>query len=87
MAQLTSGLTGGFSIDRRVEFIIPEEHRKAGVGHYVIEASCNAMFGQNGENAPDVSWVARHLYLTPAQPLLPPEQLRPYRRQPGCLVS
>lgn len=52
------GLTGGFAIDRRVEFIIPDEHRKAGVGHYYIEASCNAMFGQNGENAPDVGETA-----------------------------
>ncbi|WOO79172.1 Alpha-mannosidase [Vanrija pseudolonga] len=47
------GLTGGFGVDRRVEFIIPEEHRKAGVGHYYVEASCNGMFGQNGENPPD----------------------------------
>lgn len=47
------GLTGGHSWDRRVEFIIPDEDRKAGVGHYYIEASCNAMFGQNGEEAPD----------------------------------
>lgn len=54
--QLTvPGLTGGFGVDRRVEFIIPEEHRKAGVGHYYVEASCNGMFGQNGENPPDVS--------------------------------
>lgn len=39
------GLTGGTNVDRRAEFIIPEEHRKAGVGHYWIEASCNGMFG------------------------------------------
>lgn len=48
-------MTGAWEVDRRVDFIIPEEHRKAGVGHYYIEASCNRMFGQNGENAPDVS--------------------------------
>jgi hypothetical protein len=54
-AQLTSGLTGGWSWDRRLEFIIPEKDRKKGVGHYYIEASCNGMFGQNGENPPDVS--------------------------------
>ncbi|WOO79962.1 Alpha-mannosidase [Vanrija pseudolonga] len=39
------GLTGGTNVDRRAEFIIPEAHRKAGVGHYWIEASCNGMFG------------------------------------------
>ncbi|GMK54493.1 hypothetical protein CspeluHIS016_0110790 [Cutaneotrichosporon spelunceum] len=47
------GLTGGWSWDRRVEFIIPEKDRKKGIGHYYIEASCNGMFGQNGENPPD----------------------------------
>lgn len=47
------GLTGGFGQDRRVEFIIPDKVRKAGVGHFYIEMSCNGMFGQNGENPPD----------------------------------
>ena len=42
-----SGLTGSFGGDRRVEFIIPEADRKAGVAHYYIEASCNRMFGQD----------------------------------------
>lgn len=42
-------------MDRRVDFIIPEKDRKAGIGHYIIEASCNRMFGQNNEAPPDVS--------------------------------
>jgi alpha-mannosidase len=48
-----AGLTGGFDEARRVEFIIPDEARKAGVAHYYIEASCNEMFGQNGMDPPD----------------------------------
>lgn len=59
----SSGLTGGFNGDRRVEFIIPEEHRKAGVGHYIIEASCNGMFGQDGEMAPNVGVKVARLTL------------------------
>ncbi|EIW69817.1 hypothetical protein TREMEDRAFT_43495 [Tremella mesenterica DSM 1558] len=47
------GLTGGSDQARRIEFIIPAEDRKAGVGHYYIEASCNEMFGQNGMDPPD----------------------------------
>ncbi|KAK1922964.1 alpha-mannosidase [Papiliotrema laurentii] len=47
------GLTGGFDEARRVEFIIPDKARKAGVAHYYIEASCNEMFGQNGMDPPD----------------------------------
>lgn len=43
------GLTGGNSHDRRAEFIIPAEHRKAGSATYFIEASCNGMFGVNDE--------------------------------------
>lgn len=47
------GLTGGFGQDRRVEFIIPEAQRKAGVAHYYIEATCNKLGGQNDIHAPD----------------------------------
>jgi len=47
------GLTGGFGQDRRVEFIIPEAQRKAGVAHYFIEATCNKLGGQNDIHAPD----------------------------------
>ncbi|GAA5998647.1 alpha-mannosidase [Rhodotorula paludigena] len=38
------GLTGGFAIDRRVEFILPKDKRASGYKYY-IETSCNAMFG------------------------------------------
>jgi alpha-mannosidase len=47
------GLTGGYGGDRRVEFIIPEAQRKAGVAHYFIEATCNKLGGQNDIHAPD----------------------------------
>ena len=39
------GITGGFSWDRRVEYIIPQEAREQGVHEFVIESSCNGMFG------------------------------------------
>lgn len=42
------GITGGWGGDRRVEFIIPPEGRKAGHYEFVIESSCNGMFGQQG---------------------------------------
>jgi alpha-mannosidase len=47
------GLTGGFDGDRRVEFIIPDKERKAGIAHFYIETSCNRMDGQNGLDPPD----------------------------------
>ncbi|KAJ7781792.1 glycoside hydrolase family 38 protein [Mycena maculata] len=42
------GITGGYGGDRRVEYIIPEAARKAGVHEIVIESSCNGMFGMAG---------------------------------------
>ncbi|KAF9558502.1 glycoside hydrolase family 38 protein [Agrocybe pediades] len=39
------GITGGYGGDRRVEYIIPQEARDAGVHEFVIESSCNGMFG------------------------------------------
>ena len=39
------GITGGFGGDRRVEYIIPQEAREQGVHEFVIESSCNGMFG------------------------------------------
>lgn len=39
------GITGGFGGDRRVEYIIPPEARKAGKHDFIIESSCNGMFG------------------------------------------
>jgi len=50
---LISGLTGGNGEDRRVEFIIPDSARKAGVGHFYIEASCNGMFGADNMDPVD----------------------------------
>ncbi|GAA5840618.1 hypothetical protein JCM11251_004169 [Rhodosporidiobolus azoricus] len=49
------GLTGGFGVDRRVEFILPEGKRK-GTHRFYIEANCAGMFGNGlGEtnNPPD----------------------------------
>ncbi|KAJ4488346.1 glycosyl hydrolases family 38 N-terminal domain-containing protein [Lentinula aciculospora] len=39
------GITGGFGGDRRVEYIIPMEARKEGTHDFIIESSCNGMFG------------------------------------------
>jgi alpha-mannosidase len=58
------GLTGGFGGDRRVEFIIPEAQRKAGVAHYFIEATCNKLGGQNDIHAPDDNQYCLMLFLT-----------------------
>ncbi|GAA5936917.1 hypothetical protein JCM1841_001406 [Sporobolomyces salmonicolor] len=38
------GITGGYGIDRRVEFILPKEKRGSTYRYY-IEVSCNGMFG------------------------------------------
>jgi len=40
-----SGITGGYGGDRRVEFIIPPEGREKGSYSFVIEQTCNGMFG------------------------------------------
>ncbi|CAK5279299.1 unnamed protein product [Mycena citricolor] len=42
------GITGGYAGDRRVEYIIPAAARKAGVHHFIVESSCNGMFGMQG---------------------------------------
>jgi hypothetical protein len=42
---LPTGITGGYGGDRRVEYIIPPEARKEGVHEFIIESSCNGMFG------------------------------------------
>lgn len=52
------GITGGFGGDRRVDHIIPPSVVKAGTYEFVIESSCNGMFGVpwNGDTIapPDV---------------------------------
>lgn len=52
------GITGGFGGDRRVEYILPMEARAKGIHEFVIESSCNGMFGVpwNGDTIapPDV---------------------------------
>lgn len=47
------GLTGGFDVDRRVEFIIPPSGRKAGTYTFYVENSANGMFGINNMDPPD----------------------------------
>ena len=60
-----TGITGGFGGDRRVEYIIPPSARKAGTHAFVIESSCNGMFGVpwNGDTIapPDVRPYSLHL--------------------------
>lgn len=41
----SSGITGGYGGDRRVEHIIPREAVERGTYDVVIESSCNGMFG------------------------------------------
>ena len=52
------GITGGWGGERRVEFILPSEARRARKYDFVIESSCNGMFGVpwNGDTIehPDV---------------------------------
>lgn len=56
---LSIGITGGFGGDRRVEYIIPAEAKAQGIHEFVIESSCNGMFGVpwNGDTIapPDVN--------------------------------
>lgn len=42
---IVTGITGGYGGDRRVEYIIPAEARKKGSHEFVIEQTCNGMFG------------------------------------------
>jgi len=55
---LLLGITGGYGGDRRVEYIIPRECVIEGSHEFVIESSCNGMFGipWNGDTIqpPDV---------------------------------
>ena len=39
------GITRGFSIDRRVEVILSPKIQQKGTFDFVIESSCNGMFG------------------------------------------
>lgn len=43
--RVSIGITGGYGGDRRVEYIIPQEARDAGIHEFVVESSCNGMFG------------------------------------------
>lgn len=55
------GITGGYGGDRRVEYIIPPEAVQKGFHEFVIESSCNGMFGVpwNGDTIqpPDVRCI------------------------------
>ncbi|PCH42793.1 glycoside hydrolase family 38 protein [Wolfiporia cocos MD-104 SS10] len=66
------GITGGHGGDRRVEYIIPAEARKAGKHEFVIESSCNGMFGVpwNGDaiEPPDMN---RYFQLASADLVVP----------------
>jgi hypothetical protein len=51
------GITGEYGGDRRVEYIIPLDARKKNYHEFVIESSCNGMFGVPSSDlieAPDV---------------------------------
>ena len=42
---MPAGITGGYGGDRRVEYIIPKEFCVKETHEFVIESSCNGMFG------------------------------------------
>ena len=65
------GITGGYGGDRRVEYIIPPEARRAGVHDFVIESSCNGMFGINDINPPDMN---RYFSLASADLVVPNQE-------------
>ena len=66
------GITGGFSYDRRVEYIIPQEALEQGTHELVIESSCNGMFGVSVSDdvfdAPDMN---RYFSLASAELVVP----------------
>lgn len=77
--EIVSGITGGYGGDRRVEFILSPEVRKKGTAEFVIESSCNGMFGVpwNGDTIepPDVRTLeygsmSFGLYLAPDEQIL-----------------
>ena len=71
-SHLLPGITGGFGGDRRVEYIIPQDAREQGVYEFVIESSCNGMFGipLSGDyfNPPDMN---RYFSLASADLVVP----------------
>ncbi|KAF5362894.1 hypothetical protein D9758_007045 [Tetrapyrgos nigripes] len=69
------GITGGYGGDRRVEYIIPKEAREKGTHDFVIESSCNGMFGVpwNGDTIapPDMN---RYFSLASADLVVPNQE-------------
>ncbi|PFH50184.1 glycoside hydrolase family 38 protein [Amanita thiersii Skay4041] len=69
------GITGGYGGDRRVEYIISKEYVKAGIHEFVIESSCNGMFGVpwNGDTIqpPDMN---RYFTLASADLVVPNQE-------------
>jgi len=69
------GITGGFGGDRRVEYIIPLSAREKGTHEFIIESSCNGMFGVpwNGDSIepPDMN---RYFSLASADLVVPNQE-------------
>ena len=66
------GITGGYSYDRRVEYIIPQEAREQGIHEFVIESSCNGMFGVSvSDDVFDVPDMNRYFALASADLVVP----------------
>ncbi|KAF9447763.1 glycoside hydrolase family 38 protein, partial [Macrolepiota fuliginosa MF-IS2] len=69
------GITGGFGGDRRVEYIIPPRAREEGHHEFIIESSCNGMFGVpwNGDTIqpPDMN---RYFSLASADLVVPNQE-------------
>ena len=65
------GITGGFSYDRRVEYIIPQEAREQGTLELVIESSCNGKFGVSVSDVVDAPDINRYFSLASAELVVP----------------
>ncbi|EGN94808.1 glycoside hydrolase family 38 protein [Serpula lacrymans var. lacrymans S7.3] len=69
------GITGGYGGDRRVEYIIPLDARQQGHHEFIIESSCNGMFGVpwNGDTIapPDMN---RYFQLASADLVVPNQE-------------
>ncbi|KAF8878221.1 glycoside hydrolase family 38 protein [Infundibulicybe gibba] len=70
------GITGGYGGDRRVEYIIPAEGRKKGTHEFIIESSCNGMFGVpwNGDTIAPQTSMNRYFSLASADLVVPNQE-------------
>lgn len=68
------GITGGYGGDRRVEYIIPPAARAQGHHEFVIETSCNGMFGVAGGDSIQPPDMNRYFGLASADLVVPNQE-------------